>query len=121
LELTPLEKSILEALKRDNWAVDAQVGSIGYLVDLAIIDPEIPDRYVLGIECDGAQYHSSPAARDRDRTRQRQLERVGWSIHRIWSTDWRQQPEEELLKVRNAVKEAQSRKTALIKRALDAD
>jgi very-short-patch-repair endonuclease len=115
-ELTPLEMSILQALKRDNWEVDAQVGSIGYLVDLAIYDPKNPNRYILGIECDGAQYHSSPAARDRDRTRQRQLERVGWAIHRIWSTDWKLQPEEELKKVRLAVDAARTRHSQVIER-----
>lgn len=115
-ELSPLEMSILQALKRDNWEVDAQVGSIGYLVDLAIYDPKDPNRYILGIECDGAQYHSSPAARDRDRTRQRQLERVGWAIHRIWSTDWRLQPEEELKKVRLAVDAARTRHRQVIER-----
>ncbi|NEU72761.1 hypothetical protein PI95_009325 [Hassallia byssoidea VB512170] len=40
------------------------------------------------IECDGAFYHSLPTARDRDRLRQQVLERLGWKIHRIWSTDW---------------------------------
>ena len=43
---------------------------------------------MLAIECDGASYHSSPSARDRDRLRQEQLERLGWRFHRIWSTDW---------------------------------
>lgn len=43
---------------------------------------------MLGIECDGASYHRSPTARDRDRLRQQVLERLGWKIHRIWSTDW---------------------------------
>src|SRR5260370_9859639 len=27
-------------------------------------------------------------ARDRDRLRQEILERLGWNIHRVWSTDW---------------------------------
>ncbi len=43
---------------------------------------------VLAIECDGASYHSSETARDRDRLRQEQLERLGWTFHRIWSQDW---------------------------------
>ena len=43
---------------------------------------------ILGIECDGAAYHSSKSARDRDRLRQEILESKGWKIHRIWSTDW---------------------------------
>ncbi|NJL37732.1 MAG: DUF559 domain-containing protein [Leptolyngbyaceae cyanobacterium SM1_4_3] len=49
----------------------------------------------MGIECDGASYHSSSTARDRDRLRQQVLERLGWRIHRIWSTEWfRNKPEQ---------------------------
>lgn len=43
---------------------------------------------VLAIECDGAAYHPSRSARDRDRLRQEHLERLGWRFHRIWSQDW---------------------------------
>lgn len=51
-------------------------------------DPAKPGTYLLGIECDGASYHSGRSARDRDRLRQEILEKLGWKIHRIWSTDW---------------------------------
>jgi very-short-patch-repair endonuclease len=68
--------------------VRKQVGCAGFRVDLAVVDPASPGRYLLGIECDGAKYHSSPVARDRDRLRQQILERLGWRIHRVWSTDW---------------------------------
>ncbi len=50
-------------------------------------DPEHPGRYLLGIECDGAAYHSSRSARDRDRLRQAVLEDHGWIIHRVWGSD----------------------------------
>ena len=80
-----------------------QVGVAGFFVDLAVVDPENPGRYLLGIECDGASYHSSRSARDRDRLRQQVLEDRGWSIHRIWSTDWFKDPEGELRKVHQAI------------------
>jgi hypothetical protein len=75
----------------------------GFYVDLAIVDPENTGRYVLGIECDGASYHASRSARDRDRLRQQVLEDRGWVIHRIWSTDWFHRPQEQLRKVVAAV------------------
>jgi len=50
----------------------------------------------MGIECDGATYHSAKSARDRDRLRQTILERLGWQIRRIWSTDWFRNPNGEL-------------------------
>lgn len=65
-----------------------QVGCSGYRIDLAIVHKDRPGEFVLGIECDGASYHNSLTARDRDRLRQEQLEKLGWKIYRIWSTEW---------------------------------
>ena len=90
------EASVCRALRNRGWEVHAQVGCAGFSVDLAVVDPRSPGRYLLGIECDGATYHSSPTARDRDRLRQQVLENKGWEIHRIWSTDWFRRPEAAL-------------------------
>jgi hypothetical protein len=57
-------------------------------VDLAIIDPDNPGKYILGIQCDGHNYASSKVARDRDRLREQVLNGLGWNIYHIWSTDW---------------------------------
>jgi very-short-patch-repair endonuclease len=86
------EASVCRALRDHGWQVHAQVGCAGFAIDLAVVDPRSPGRYLLGIECDGATYHSSPTARDRDRLRQEVLEDLGWSIYRIWSTDWFHRP-----------------------------
>ena len=43
---------------------------------------------VMAIEADGASYHSTPIAKERDYLRQEVLENLGWRFHRIWSTDW---------------------------------
>lgn len=93
------EEQVCDALRARGYEVQPQVGIAGFFIDLAIVDPERPGRYVLGIECDGATYHSSRWARDRDRLRQMILEEHGWAIHRIWSTDWFQQPSEQLDRV----------------------
>jgi very-short-patch-repair endonuclease len=65
-----------------------QVGVSSYRIDIGVEHPSRPGEFILGIECDGAMYHSAITARDRDRLRQEVLERRGWKIHRIWSTDW---------------------------------
>jgi very-short-patch-repair endonuclease len=87
------EANVCTALRDKGWEVHAQVGCAGFAIDLAVVDPRKPGRYLLGIECDGATYHSSPTARDRDRLRQAVLENLGWAIHRIWSTDWFHRPQ----------------------------
>src|SRR6185437_7853882 len=93
------EEQVAARLSALGCDVKNQIGTAGFFVDLAVADPEKPGRFVLGIECDGAQYHSSRSARDRDRLRQNVLEAHGWVLHRIWSTDWFLRPEEEAEKV----------------------
>jgi very-short-patch-repair endonuclease len=85
---SPFERDVCEALESKGWQVAAQVGTAGFSIDLAVVDPKAEGRYLLGIECDGATYHRAATARDRDRLRQTMLEKLGWKLHRIWSTDW---------------------------------
>jgi very-short-patch-repair endonuclease len=82
------ERAVGAVLKEKGFEVIPQVGVAGFFIDLAVRHPTKPGTYVLGIECDGASYHSGRSARDRDRLRQEILENQGWRIHRVWSTDW---------------------------------
>jgi very-short-patch-repair endonuclease len=80
-----------------------QVGVAGYFIDIGVRHPDWPHGFVLGVECDGASYHSAKSARDRDRLRQEVLERLGWRIHRIWSTDWFNSPRREAERLREVI------------------
>ncbi|RFB90753.1 helicase [Rhizobium leguminosarum bv. trifolii] len=102
------EEQIMAALQERGYQVHPQVGIAGFFIDLAVADEAVPGRYLLGIECDGASYHDSRSARDRDRLRQAVLEDHGWNIHRIWSTDWFQRPKAELERLVAAIEQAKS-------------
>ncbi len=106
---SPFEEAVAKAVIAKGFIVTPQVGVAGFFVDLAVSEPSKAGRYLLGIECDGASYHSSRSARDRDRLRQQVLEEQGWILHRIWSTDWFHRPEEELQKVLAAIESARHR------------
>ena len=105
---SPFEEEVAEALRGIGFQVDHQIGSAGYFIDLGIKDSEHLGRYLLGIECDGATYHSAQSARDRDRLRQQVLEGLGWRIHRIWSPDWFRNPDRELRKTAEAIEAAKT-------------
>lgn len=92
---SPFEESVYNFLDRKGYKVVTQVGCSGYRIDMAVKHPQISGVYVMGIECDGASYHSSRSARERDRLRQDVLESMGWKIYRIWSTDWIKDPKNE--------------------------
>ncbi len=91
---SPFEQEVKDALERRGYKVDAQIGVSGFKIDLAIINPRDGQSYALGIECDGATYHSSYSARMNDRVRQSILEGLGWSLYRIWSQHWISHQEE---------------------------
>lgn len=92
------ENQVHDALKNVGLIVDTQVGVSGYKIDLAVYDCN-KDKYILGIECDGAAFHSSKSARERDIFRQRYLESRGWNIIRIWSKNWWKNPQKEVDKI----------------------
>lgn len=104
---SPFEEAVIKMLVQHGFEVEPQVGTSGFYIDIAIKDKENPGRYIMGIECDGATYHSSRSARDRDRLRQEVLEGLGWRLHRIWSTEWYRNQELEFERVVDAIKKAE--------------
>jgi very-short-patch-repair endonuclease len=93
------EIAVANALTIHGFECVPQIGVAGFFIDLGVRHPEKPGTFILGIECDGASYHSAKSARDRDRLRQMILENLGWSMHRIWSTDWFKDSRREIEKV----------------------
>jgi very-short-patch-repair endonuclease len=85
---SPFEQAVATALAQRGWQVQPQIGASSFRVDLGIVDPDAPGRYLAGVECDGATYHRSATARDRDKLREQVLRGLGWEIVRVWSTDW---------------------------------
>ena len=104
--LNPFEIDVRDQLTRARIPLTPQHGCSGFLIDFAARHPTRPGQFVLAIECDGASYHSSPTARDRDRLRQEQLERLDWRFHRIWSTDWFRDRDAEISRVVAAYRKA---------------
>jgi very-short-patch-repair endonuclease len=107
-ELSAFEDAVEEVLLGHGHVVRRRVGCAGFRVDLAVVDPASPGRYLLGIECDGSKYHHAAVARDRDRLRQQMLERLGWAIHRVWSPDWYRDRDGTIARLLEAVEAAKS-------------
>jgi very-short-patch-repair endonuclease len=85
---SPFEVAVARGLRDRGWDVHPQIGVSAYRIDLGVVHPDMPGVYLAGVECDGAMYHSSANARERDKIRQSVLEGLGWTLFRVWSTDW---------------------------------
>jgi hypothetical protein len=107
-EVRPFETVVADELAANGYTVRSKVGSPGFHLDLAVVDPENPGRYILGIECDGQSYASARSATDRDRLRTQVLELFGWNMYRVWSTDWYRSPERELQRLISAIEAAKN-------------
>lgn len=115
---SPLEQFVAAQIESMGCTAIPQVGAGGYSIDLGVRHPQWPHGFLMGVECDGATYHSSRSARDRDRHRQEILESLGWNIHRVWSTDWFDNPRREAERLRSAIAtRLEQLKTRLAERA----
>ena len=104
--LGPFEADVAARLAELGITVEPQYGVGGYRVDFAVAHPDDPARMILAVEADGTSYRDSRSVRDRDRLRKEHLERLGWRVHRLWSTNWFTDPQAELTKLRAAYSEA---------------
>ena len=107
-ETNDFEDAVRMVLLDRGFQVDAQVGVSRYRIDLAVRDRCDPSRYLLGIECDGATYHSSRTARDRDLLRQDVLRGMGWRLHRVWSTEWFHERERAIQSMLRRIEQAEA-------------
>jgi len=105
---SPFEEAVIQTVNSWGYDVEPQVGQAGFRIDMAVKDPKHPGAYILGIECDGAAYHSSKVARDRDRLRQEVLEGLGWNLYRIWGPTWYRSRANAEAELRHAIEAALS-------------
>ncbi|WP_406032198.1 AAA domain-containing protein [Nocardioides sp. NBC_00163] len=103
---SPFEESVIATLQGWGYVVEPQVGAAGFRIDIGVRHPAYAGMFAIGIECDGYQYHSAPAARDRDRLRDQILVGLGWRLHRIWGTAWYRDRAIEETRLRAAIEEA---------------
>ena len=106
---SPFEEEVCKRLEANGYKVDVQVGVSKFRIDLGVKHPQHPSIYLAGVECDGASFHSSRSARDRDRLREEVLTDLGWKLIRIWSTDWFSDPDTATEKLLRQIKDLETR------------
>src|SRR5262249_7321002 len=101
-----MAREVYELLVELGYQVDCCVGEGGFRLDLAVRHRDPQRGYVLGIDCDGGAYHRDRSARTHEVWRQELLARLGWRLHRIWSTQWWDHRDREVQRLRLAVMQA---------------
>jgi hypothetical protein len=110
--LPALERDVLAEVRRLGYEAVPQVGCGDCRLDLGVLAPDAPGRFLLGIECDGPGYQAAATARDRDRLRPEVLAKLGWRLHRVWAPAWLERREEEVARLRQALEQARAARLA---------
>jgi very-short-patch-repair endonuclease len=105
-----LQKAVQNELEKMGYRVDLQVGHSKYKIDIAVVHPDLPSRYILAIECDGKSFLYAPSTKERDITRQEFLENKGWTVERIWSRNWWRESRKEIDRIHRRIQELRRRK-----------
>ena len=92
-------QSLSELLEKQGYDTDINIGNSEFKVDLGIVDPRDPGRYILGVLLDGPVYNECRTTRDRELSQISVLRGLGWNMVRIWSMDWWESRDQEIDKL----------------------
>lgn len=81
-------QSVCRIIRENGFQCEPMVGHSDFHVDLAVIDPYEPTKYLMGILLDGDGYRKTRNTRDREVAQISVLRNLGWTLHRIWTIDW---------------------------------
>ena len=104
------EKLMADEIRKHGYDVVTNIGCSGYRIDIGIVNKEKPSEYILGILCDGNNYNAAKTAKDREIIQHEVLKLLGWTLHKIWSTDWWENPEGVIKEVLDAIRIAELNK-----------
>ena len=97
---------IAKKLEEKGLKVNTFVGKSRFKINIAILDPQNEEKYMMGILLDDKIYHAIPTMSDREIVQPSVLKALDWRIKRIWTLDWFERPEHVLENILDEVKRA---------------
>ncbi|MCR5574973.1 MAG: DUF4011 domain-containing protein [Bacteroidaceae bacterium] len=107
LQASEIINDLAEQLQKHGYQVDKMVGKSGFRIDLGVIDPRDPDKYLMGILTDGKSYYNTKTTRDREICQPNVLKMLNWNFMRVWSVDWFQDHDKVLRRILEKLYELQ--------------
>ena len=101
------EKILADKIRTHGYEVNTDIGCSGYRIDIGVVNSRKPTQYLLGILCDGINYNAAKTAKDREVIQQEVLKLLGWTLHKVWSTDWWENQDRVLQGILEAIKSAE--------------
>ena len=105
-ETEGVAQAICAALAVHGYETQRMVGHSRYRIDIGVVDPQNPERYLLGILLDGGSYRTAKTVRDRELAQISVLNGLGWHMTRVWSMDWWDNSRKEIARLLGLLEKA---------------
>ena len=92
-------QSICSTITEHGYQCVPMVGHSDFHIDIAVVDPYEPTKYLMGILLDGEGYRKTKNTRDREIAQIGVLNNLGWTLYRVWTMDWWDKREKVLNKI----------------------
>ncbi|MBP3871523.1 MAG: DUF4011 domain-containing protein [Faecalicoccus sp.] len=99
-------QSVCQTITDCGYQCIPMVGHSDFHVDIAVVDPYDPTKYMMGILLDGEGYRQTKNTRDREVAQIGVLKNLGWTIYRIWTIDWWDNRDRELKKLESLLEQS---------------
>lgn len=94
-------------IRKHGYEVHTHIGCSEYKIDICVVNPRNPSRYLLAILGDGKTYHAAKTSSDREIVQVEVLKMLGWNIFKVWSTAWWENPDKVLNDILSAIHKAE--------------
>ena len=101
---------VCRALRAEGYVTEQFVGRSNFKIDIAVSTREHPEKYILGILCDGRSYYETKTTRDREIVQPSVLRMLNWRVMRIYTIDWYENRERALSQILDELKDAEAGK-----------
>lgn len=95
-----------QEIRRLGFDVRCGIGCSGFRIDAAIVHPDAPDRYLLGLICDSSSGMEHSTARDRAILQPSVLQGLGWNLYHVHILEWLDNKERLLSRIKEAAERA---------------
>ena len=103
-----MAEQICAALTERGYVTEMSVGRSNFKVDIAVSTADHPEKYLLGILCDGRTYYETKTTRDREIVQPSVLRMLNWRVMRVYSIDWYENRERTFQQILDELQSAPS-------------
>ncbi len=103
------ETVVAAEIKKLGYDCKCSVGCSDYKIDVAVVNPDKPDSYIMGINCGSEAHYHNGTANDRCLSQPAVLKGLGWNVMNVYIIDWLDNKDKVLGKIKAEIDAAVER------------